>query len=265
MSSLSESVRLDGRVGLVVGGAGHVGRTAAACLLELGAHVILSDREEEDCRVAAEAIATGPVDIIAANLGDAEDTTRLAREAVDCRGRVDVLVHCAGYVASSDAITGWGVPFSEQSTEVWNQAMTVNLGSAFSLARDLAVPLGSNGNGSILLFGSIYGLVGPDMGLYDGTSMQNPVAYGASKGGLVQLNRYLAALLAPSVRVNMISPGGIKRGQPEAFLERYEGRIPMGRMATEDDLRGAIAYLVSDLSAYVTGHNLVVDGGWTAI
>jgi NAD(P)-dependent dehydrogenase (short-subunit alcohol dehydrogenase family) len=111
--------------------------------------------------------------------------------------------------------------------------------------------------------GSIYGMVGPKWDLYEGTSMGNPAAYGASKGGLLQLTRYLATTMAPSVRVNMITPGGIFREQPQAFVHRYEAGVPLGRMASEEDLKGAVAYLASDLSAYMTGQNLVVDGGWT--
>jgi NAD(P)-dependent dehydrogenase (short-subunit alcohol dehydrogenase family) len=140
----------------------------------------------------------------------------------------------------------------------------VNLASAFVLAQEAAPYLRSSRSGSIVLVSSIYGSVGPDPSLYEGTDMQNPVAYGASKGGLLQLMRYLANLLAPTVRVNSISPGGIQRGQAASFIDRYSRRVPLGRLATEDDLRGAFAYLSSDLSAYVTGHDLVVDGGWTA-
>lgn len=124
--------------------------------------------------------------------------------------------------------------------------------------------LAASGHGSVVLFASMYGLVGPDMRLYDGTAMANPAGYGASKGGLLQLTRYLATTLGPHVRVNAISPGGVWRDQPQAFQQRYVARTPMGRMATEQDLKGAVAYLASDLSAYVTGHNLVVDGGWTS-
>ena len=91
--------------------------------------------------------------------------------------------------------------------------------------------------------------------------MSNPVGYGVSKGGLLQLTRYLATRLAPEVRVNAITPGGVWRGQPQTFYERYKARTPLGRMAAEEDFKGAAAYLASDLSAYVTGHNLVVDGG----
>jgi NAD(P)-dependent dehydrogenase (short-subunit alcohol dehydrogenase family) len=102
------------------------------------------------------------------------------------------------------------------------------------------------------------------MGLYEDTGMANAAGYGASKGGLLQLMRYLSTVLAPYVRVNAITPGGVSRGQPDAFQQRYIAKTPLGRMAVEEDLKGAVAYLVSDLAAYVTGHNLVVDGGWTA-
>ncbi len=94
--------------------------------------------------------------------------------------------------------------------------------------------------------------------------MAQPAGYGASKGGVLQLTRYLATTLAPRVRVNAISPGGVWRQQPDAFHQRYISRTPLGRMAAEEDLKGAVAYLASDLSSYVTGHNLAVDGGWTA-
>ena len=109
---------------------------------------------------------------------------------------------------------------------------------------------------------SIYGQWGPDLSLYEGTKMANPAAYSASKGGLDQLTRWLACTLAPDIRVNAISPGGVARGQPISFVERYNARTPLGRMATEDDFRGAVAYLASDLSAYVSGQILSVDGGW---
>jgi NAD(P)-dependent dehydrogenase (short-subunit alcohol dehydrogenase family) len=116
----------------------------------------------------------------------------------------------------------------------------------------------------VINIGSTYGMVGPDLRLYQDTDMGNPAGYAASKGGIIQITRWLATALAPDVRVNSISPGGVWRDQPENFHKEYISRTPMGRMAVEEDLKGAVAYLASDLSAYVTGHNLVVDGGWTA-
>ena len=116
--------------------------------------------------------------------------------------------------------------------------------------------------GNIINIFSIYGEYGPDWRLYEGTTMGNPAAYAASKGGLIQLTCWLAITLAPDVRVNVISLGGVFRNQPEAFVRRYEDRTPLRRMATEDDFRGAIEYLASDMSRYVTEQNLRVDGVW---
>jgi NAD(P)-dependent dehydrogenase (short-subunit alcohol dehydrogenase family) len=101
------------------------------------------------------------------------------------------------------------------------------------------------------------------MALYEATEMGNPAAYAASKGGLIQLTRWLATVLAPDIRVNTLTPGGIARNQPEIFTERYIRRTPLQRMAVEEDFKGAALYLASDLSSYVTGQNLIVDGGWT--
>jgi NAD(P)-dependent dehydrogenase (short-subunit alcohol dehydrogenase family) len=185
------------------------------------------------------------------------------RKVVQELGRLDILVHCAAYVGTTQA-AGWAVPFEQQSVEAWEAAFRVNLTSAFVMVQEARQTLAHSGMGSVILFGSTYGIAGPDMRLYEGTDMANPAGYAASKGGVLQLTRYLATLLAPQVRVNAITPGGIRRGQPQAFQDRYVSRTPLGRMATEEDLKGAVAYLAGDLSTYVTGHNLIVDGGWTA-
>jgi len=117
-------------------------------------------------------------------------------------------------------------------------------------------------HGNIINIGSIYGEYAPDWSLYEGTTMSNPAAYGAAKGGLIQLTKWLATTLAPDVRVNSISPGGIERGQAKKFVDRYKSRTPLKRMACEDDFRGVIAFLASNMSSYVTGQNIRVDGGW---
>ena len=142
--------------------------------------------------------------------------------------------------------------------------MRVNLGSAFVLAQEAKAYLEKSNHASIILVSSIYGMAGPDLKLYKGTPMKHPAAYGVSKAGLLQLTRYLATVLAPAVRVNAITPGGVWRHQNQKFHQRYKEKTPLGRMAVEEDFKGAVAYLASDLSKYVTGHNLVVDGGFTA-
>jgi NAD(P)-dependent dehydrogenase (short-subunit alcohol dehydrogenase family) len=177
-------------------------------------------------------------------------------------GSLDVLINNAAFVGTSD-LKGWGVTFAQQTIETWRRALEVNLTAAFQLCQGLSPLLQSSGRGIIINIGSIYGEFGPDWSLYEGTSMNNPAAYGASKAGLLQLTRWLATTMAPAVRVNAISPGGIARGQAQAFVKRYEARTPLGRMATEDDFRGAVAFLASDMSAYITGQNLLIDGGWS--
>ena len=147
--------------------------------------------------------------------------------------------------------------------DTWRRALEVNLTAPFALIQS-CVDLLKASKGVVINMGSIYGVLGPDMNLYQGTSMGNPAAYAASKGGLLQLTHWLATVLAPDIRVNMISPGGIFRHQPKDFCERYIQKTPLKRMATEEDLKGAIAYFATDLSLYVTGQNLLVDGGWTA-
>ena len=138
----------------------------------------------------------------------------------------------------------------------------MNLTAVFSLCQGLAPMLRVSDGASIINIASIYGELGPDWSLYEGTNMSNPAAYGASKGGLLQFTRWLSTTIAPHVRVNAISPGGIFRNQPEKFVSRYETKTPLARMATEDDFRGVVAYLSSDLSKYMTGQSLSVDGGW---
>jgi NAD(P)-dependent dehydrogenase (short-subunit alcohol dehydrogenase family) len=177
------------------------------------------------------------------------------------RSELNILINNAAFVGTSD-LQGWSEPFERQTVETWRRALEVNLTAIFDLSQGLTPLLKVAEGANIINIASIYGTYGPDWSLYKGTSMSNPAAYGAAKGGLIQFTRWLSTTIAPSVRVNAISPGGIYRNQPEQFVERYKAKTPLGRMATEDDFRGVVAYLASDLSRYVTGQNLSVDGGW---
>ena len=266
MRDIQQLSNLTSRVALIVGGAGHVGRAAAEALMELGASTVILDLDHERCfRCAAElSSATGGRAVgQACDLADEQATREAVRNVLAAWGRLDIVVHCAAYVGTTP-IPGWVAPFAKQTVAAWDAALRVSLTSAFVIAQETAAPLAASGHGTIVLVGSIYGLVGPDMRLYADTTMGNAAGYGAAKGGLLQLGRYLATTLAPAVRVNLVTPGGIERGQPKVFQDRYVARTPLGRMATEEDLKGAIAYLASDLSSYVTGQDLIVDGGWTA-
>ncbi|MBI4370957.1 MAG: SDR family oxidoreductase [Elusimicrobia bacterium] len=266
MRTVRRLMDLRGRKALVTGGAGHIGLAIEEALTELGARVAVLDLDPAACaqrarrlnRRRARSALSVPCD-----LGDEAATRAAAREAVRRLGGLDVLVHAAAYVGTT-RMPGWAVPFPRQTTDAFEKACRVNLTAAFTLVHEAREALARTGRGSVILVGSTYGVTAPDFSLYEGTPMTVPAGYAASKGGVLMLARHLASALAPRVRVNALCPGGVWRGQPAVFVKRYEKRTPLGRMAREEDFKGAVAYLASDLSAYVTGHDLMVDGGWTA-
>lgn len=262
MKKISDLISLSGRKALISGGTGFIGRSVAETLIELGARVAILDLDLQVGEQVAAQLGNGSIPL-ACDLRDEKATRNTVCHAIDQMDGLDILVHCAAFVGTTEVL-GWAAPFEEQSVSAWEMGLQVNLTSAFVMAQEARTTLASSKHGSMILFSSIYGLVGPDMGLYSDTKMANPAGYNASKGGILQLTRYLATVLAPDIRVNAISPGGVFRNQPEIFKNKYELRTPLKRMATEEDLKGAVAYLASDMSGYVTGHNLVVDGGWTA-
>ena len=267
MKRISELMSLKGRVALITGGAGHIGAAMAEALAELGANIVIVDISLESCSIICKRISkdynvsTLP---LAVDLAQEEQIFLIPQHVTDKFTRLDILVNCAAFVGTSK-LPGWITPFEEQSADTWRKALDVNLTAPFVLTQACTPTLKKSGHGSIINIGSIYGLVGPDMRLYEDTDMGNPASYAASKGGLLQLTRWLATVLAPDIRVNAISPGGVSRDQPEIFQRRYIERTPLKRMATEEDFKGAVAYLASDLSSYVTGQNIIVDGGWIAL
>lgn len=265
MKTLSNLMNLEQRVAVVTGGTGYLGGAIAETLAELGCTICLIDRPGSPLSDRCDAIAntwevkTFPLEV---NLEDEQERNQVLGFIQSNLGGLDILVNNAAFVGDSH-LQGWSVPFEEQRLDTWRRAFEVNLTAAFHLSQSLAPLLKIGGKGSIINIGSIYGVLGPDMRLYKDLPMGNPAAYAASKGGLIQLTRWLSAVLSPEIRVNCISPGGIARGQPDLFVERYVARTPLQRMGTEEDIKGAIAYFASDLSQWVTGENLMVDGGWS--
>lgn len=266
MKTIHELASLKGRVALITGGAGHLGRAFGAALAELGANVALADRDEEGAREAAASLSQNfgiHAEGFHVDLASGTDTAELPGKVAAAFDRIDILINNAGFVGT-DRLEGWVVPFQQQKLETWRDAVEVNMTAPFFLTQAAWPWLAKHGNGSVINLGSIYGFLGPDMRLYDDTNMGNPCAYAASKGGLIQMTRWLATVLAPDVRVNSVSPGGIFRNQDHVFVKAYETRTPMKRMGTEEDMTGAIVFLASDLSAYITGQHFAVDGGWSA-
>jgi NAD(P)-dependent dehydrogenase (short-subunit alcohol dehydrogenase family) len=265
MTTIKQLMNLKGRRALITGATGGLGREMADTLAELGADLLLLDRPGANFDgLERELRERWPVTTIVSMVCDLEveqDRLDMIAAVKAGRGGINILINNAAFVGTSD-LQGWVTSFEAQSLDTWRRAMEVNITAAFHLCQAFTPELSAAEGGNIINVSSIYGEFGPDWRLYEGTAMGNPAAYAASKGGLVQLTRWLATTIAPRVRVNAISPGGVFRNQPNEFVERYVRRTPLARMATEDDFRGAITFLASDLSRYVTGQVLHVDGGW---
>ena len=253
---------MDGMTTLITGGAGHIGRATAEALAARGCNIAILDKADATGFCAALADRHGVrAGQVACDLMDPAALDAVAGQMGAQFGGCDGLVNNAAFY---DDMPGWGVPFGQEGYDAWMAVLRVNLMAPFFLAQSLAPLLKASGKGSIVNVASIYGVVGPDHGLYAGTTMTNPAAYAASKGGLIAVSRWLSTVMAPEVRVNTVTPGGVARGQLPQFVARYEARTPLNRMATEADVAYAIASLMDPGAAYITGQNLLVDGGWTA-
>lgn len=253
---------LDGKRIVVTGAAGHLGRELCRYLVDDGATVYAVDsrksaleRAKRDIAPSSEAMVTLPAD-----LTDKQARIRLGESLASATDFLDGAVFAAAFVGTSD-LEGWAAPFEQQALRSWQFALELNLTAPFHLTQ-LLEQLLRRGNGpSIVNIGSIYGSMAPDWTLYEGLGLSNPAAYAVSKAGLRQLTKWLATVLAPTIRVNMVSPGGILRDQPAEFVARYNERTPLNRMATEIDIVGQVVNLLSDASSYITGQDILVDGG----
>jgi NAD(P)-dependent dehydrogenase (short-subunit alcohol dehydrogenase family) len=245
------------KVALVTGGFGLIGKEIVRGLSDFGATVCVADINEHQMK--------GFENLAAVNFKQfditSEESIRQILEAVISRfKKIDILVNCA-YPRTSD----WGARCEDVTFDSWKMNLNSHLGGYFLCCQKVAEQMKRQGGGSIINFVSIYGVVAPDFSIYEGSTMTMPVAYSAIKGGIIALSKYLATYYAKdNIRVNCISPGGVFDKQPESFVARYNAKTPLGRMGTPEDMVGAVLYLATDASSYVTGHNLIVDGGWTA-
>lgn len=259
---MTDSVAFDfsNKVVCITGSSGYLGSLLAEKFLASGAVVIGLDRSEPRSQSV---LGTKFFHFLKVDLESTSSLNTACAYIFSKFSSIDVLVNNAAFVGTSE-LEGWGVEFEHQSVETWRRALEVNLTSVFSLCQSIYPLLKEADAASIINIGSIYAHLGPDWSLYDNTDMANPAAYAASKGGIVQLTRWLATTIKPDIRVNCVSPGGIFRNQPEQFVRQFERRTPLGRMASEDDIVGPVLFLASNLSSYMTGQNLIVDGGWSA-
>ena len=267
MRSVFDLFKLDRRVAIVTGGAGLLGSQICESLAEAGAHVVVASRNVERCQAKADEIRKlghpAPM-AISLDVLKAASVETMVNQVMSEFGRIDILVNNA-YSATSNS-------FEQMNAEEFDSALHGTLTSSFLCAQAVSRPMTEARYGVMINVASVYGLVSPDHRIYGETGNNSPCSYGPAKAGLIQLTRWLATYLAPrGIRVNSISPGGIhnpaNRELPhyeEVFVKNYCDRTPLGRLGNETDFKGAFLYLASDASAYVTGHNLVVDGGLTA-
>lgn len=255
---------LAGRRSIITGAAGGLGQIIAETLAELGSDLILVDLPGTNIDLLKNRLMeTYGVSTfgLECDLEKQDQRSILIDNVVNDGREINVLINNAAFVGSSD-IPGWGVEFVSQSIETWRRALEVNLIAPFELSQGFSKVMMRSKGATIVNIASIYGQFAPDWRIYESTDLGNPAAYSASKAGLIQFTKWLSTTLAPSVRVNALAPGGVFTGQQDAFVEAYSLRTPLGRMAKYDDFRGIIAFLASDMSNYMTGQIVNVDGGW---
>lgn len=240
---------------LVTGGTGLIGREIVRALSEFGANVYAADID----LTKPKNMVGNNVKYLLLDITSVSSVKAVLSAIVKERKKVDVLINCA-YPRTKD----WEIKFENVPFDSWKKNLNSHLGGYFLCCQATAEHMKDKGGGSIINFASIFGIAAPDFSLYKKTEMTMPVAYAAIKGGIVALTRYLAAYYAKyRVRANVVSPGGVQDKQPPVFVKRYSAKTPLGRMAEPKDIVGAVIYLASNASSYVTGHNLLVDGGWT--
>jgi gluconate 5-dehydrogenase len=263
--TVTELLDLSRKVAIVTGGPGRLGSQICETLAELGAHVVVVSRTAEDCeQTAAELSSLTTASTVEADVTDAQAVERMVETVLERQGSIDILVN--------NAYAGTAAPFEEMTVSQWKSALDGAMTSTFLCTQAAAEPMKQQSSGSIINIGSIYGVVAPDQRIYRRAGNNNPPNYGPAKAGVIQFTRWAATYLAEwNIRVNCLSPGGFynaERAREDEyydtdFVSNYCDRTPLGRMGNDTDLKGPIALLASDAGKWITGQNLLVDGGWT--
>ena len=278
MSFLNGLFNLSGRLAIVTGGGGLLGREYADVLAEAGANVVLADIRRNPSQEFAEELTNRrkiTARAIEVDVSDKVAVNRMVDVVLEEFGRIDILINNAALTVQqgSEKIKDYFAPFEEYSLETWEQGLRVNLTGTFLCSQAVGKQMVSQSRGVIINICSTYGVVAPDQRIYANTRspydpsirFNTPASYSATKGAILALTRYLSTYWTDkNIRVNALTPGGVYDKHDEEFVKSYSYRTPMGRMADKAEYRGAILFLASDASSYMTGANLVVDGGWTA-
>lgn len=273
MSKNKELFNVKDKVVIITGGMGQLGRQFSLSLLELGAKVAVFDVRADsgliDDRFGSE--KNNPnIRFYAVDITQRKSIENALKQVVENLGVPEGLINNAALDSPPNAAAEENGPFETYPESSWDKVMQVNVKGVFLACQVIGGMMAEAGHGSIINISSTYGLVSPDQNIYEyrrksGQPFYKPVAYSVSKSALLNLTRYLATYwAAKNVRVNTLTFAGVFNNQDELFLEGYCRKMPMGRMANEDEYNGAVIFLLAEASSYMTGSNLVVDGGWTA-
>lgn len=262
---------LTGKVAVVTGGAGLLGQVFCQALVTAGANVAIIDLDKQAADKTAaivEKAETQKVIAIECDITSPDSVSAMVQDVVTQFGRIDILLNNAASKGSN--LDQFFAPFENYSLQAWREVMSVNIDGLFLVAQSVGSQMKKQGGGSIIQTSSIYGVVAPDQRIYEGSeyngrAINTPAVYSVSKAAVLGLTSYLSTYWADSkIRVNTLTPGGIASGQNSEFNQKYSNRVPLGRMGEASELTGALIYLASDASSYVTGQNIIVDGGLSA-
>jgi NAD(P)-dependent dehydrogenase (short-subunit alcohol dehydrogenase family) len=270
-TSIFDRFKLDQRVAIVTGGAGLLGKEFCRTLAEAGAGVVVADLDETAAQRVAESLQSEGWQAVSVKVDvTAPDSVRaMVAQTLSIYNRLDILVNSAALDPKFDPQHGGhSNTFEDYPIELWNQALAVNLTGVFLCCQAVIPSMLRQGKGVIINLASIYALTAPDQRLYQHSGQPpqyKPAYYPVTKAGVLGLTAYLAAYYGrQNIRVNALTPGGVYNQHDDEFVHSYSARTMLGRMAHKDDLNGALLFLASDASQYMTGANLIVDGGWSA-
>jgi NAD(P)-dependent dehydrogenase (short-subunit alcohol dehydrogenase family) len=269
MNSL-ELFSLKNKVAIVTGALGLIGKNHCVALAEAGANVVVCDLDENKCKEFASTLSTKSIGV-GVDITQKDSVENLRDKTLWAFGKIDILVNNAAIndmFENPQAAVEQSM-FENYPLDMWQKSIDVNVTGTFLCSQIMGTEMAKVGKGSIINVASTYGMVGPDQSIYkksDGSqSFYKAPAYPATKGAIINFTRFLATYWGnKGVRVNTLTPGGVENNQDEYFVNNYSAKTPLGRMAYPTDYKGAIIFLASDASAYMTGANLIVDGGWTA-
>lgn len=265
-----ELFSLKNKTAIVTGALGLIGKEHCKALSDAGANIVVTDIDELKCNEFAKTLETESIGA-ALDVTNPDSIKKLRDKVLEKFGRIDVLVNNAAIndMFENPKAASEQSKFENYPLELWQKSVDVNLTGVFLCSQILGTEMAKQKSGSIINIASTYGITAPDQSLYikeDGTqSFYKPPAYSATKGAVIMFTRYLASYWGKDgVRVNTLTPGGVENSQDEFFIQKYSAKTPLGRMAKPNDYKGALIFLASDASSYMTGANLVIDGGWTA-